>query len=165
MNWTARVEWTQYTPSNDTELAELVDRLAPLAGAIGVEKESAGPGYPETWGAVVTLEAATLRQATVAALQHVEQAIGQKATGVEVLATHEHDRRVLQPSIPELVGYAEIAEMAGVTRQRAAQLGDVIGFPAAVVETKAGPLRVKSQVARWLSRWERKPGRPPKATQ
>jgi len=161
-SWTARVEWAQHAPSNDTELEQLVERLAPYAGAIGVEKPSAGPGYPETWGAVITLEAASLRQATVAALQHVEQAVGQKATGIEVLTTHEHERRVKQPSIPELVGYAEIAEMAGVSRQRARQLGDVIGFPTAVVETHTGPLRVRSQVEAWLERWDRKPGRPAK---
>lgn len=161
MHWTARVEWEQPTDAITEEWAvDLVDRLAPFSAAIGTQKESAGPGYPETWSADLTVEAGTLRQAIAAALQEVEQATGHKATGIEVLTDHEYERRVMQPTIPELVGYAEIAQLAGVSRQRARQLADIIGFPPAVVETQSGPLRVRDQVERWLATWERKSGRP-----
>lgn len=63
------------------------------------------------------------------------------------------------PSIPELVGYAEIADMAGVSRQRAREIAQRAGFPVAVVETAAGPLRVKAAVDRWIASWDRSPGR------
>lgn len=161
-SWTARVEWEQEAPSTMDELEELVERLLPFHGALGMEKESAGPGHPEIWAAVITVDAPTLRKAVTTALQAVEQVTGRKATGVEVLAESEHERRTMQPTIPELVGYAEIAQMAGVTKQRAQQMPKILGFPMAVVETAAGPLRVKSQVQRFLEQWDRKPGRPRK---
>lgn len=160
--WTARVEWPQATSLSTDDLERLVERLLPYAGALGVEKEAAGPDEPETWSAVINVDAPSLRQATTAALQAVEQAVGAKATGIEVLTEHEHQRRTMRPTIPELVGYAEIAEMAGVTRQRARTLAENIGFPMAVVETAAGPLRVRAQVEAWLRTWERRSGRPPK---
>lgn len=63
---------------------------------------------------------------------------------------------------PPLAGYAEIA---GVSRQRARELGTLPGFPPAVVETQSGPLQMRSQVEAWVAKWERtKPGRPRKAT-
>ena len=93
-SWTARVEWEQLAPGTDDDLLDLVDRLAPFSGAIGTEKPSAGVGYPEIWSAILALEAATLREATAAAIESIEQATGCAATGVEVLATDEFDRRV-----------------------------------------------------------------------
>lgn len=63
-------------------------------------------------------------------------------------------------SFPELVGYAEIAEMAHVSRQRARELASREDFPVPVVETAAGPLRMKTAVEEWLSKWDRTPGRP-----
>jgi hypothetical protein len=96
--------------------------------------------------------------------QTSEDAAGVKATGLEVLDTAEHHRRTEQPTVPPLVGFAEIAEMAGVSRQRAWQLADLTGFPPAVVETQSGPPRVRTQVEGWLSRWERKAGRPKRDT-
>jgi hypothetical protein len=80
-----------------------------------------------------------------------------------VLPRSVFELRVEQPSIPELWGYVEIAEHFGVTRQRARQLTDLAGFPAAVVDTAAGPLRVRQQVEAWGSTWERKSGRPRKS--
>jgi hypothetical protein len=64
--------------------------------------------------------------------------------------------------IPELVGYAEIATMAAVSRQRARELPGKPGFPPPAVTTATGPLRVKADVELWLSSWDRTPGRPSK---
>lgn len=157
-NWTARVEWTRVT-YNEAEIDDLIDRLAGHSAAIGLEHDP-GEFHPKTYSAIITLDASSLRQATTTALQIVEAATREKANGIEVMRTHEFDRRVDEPTFPELVGYAEIAEMAGVSRQRAAQLADAEGFPPAVVRVKSGPLRVRKQVVGWLSRWERKAGRP-----
>lgn len=160
-SWTIRVEWTHIT-YNMTEIDELVDQLVGYSPAISLEHDP-GEFYPKIYSATITLEAPSLRQATTSALQLVEAAISQKADGIEVLRTYEFDRRIDAPTFPELVGYAEIAELAGVSRQRAAQLAELDGFPPAVVRVKSGPLRVKAQVEGWLSRWERKAGRPAKA--
>jgi hypothetical protein len=64
--------------------------------------------------------------------------------------------------IPEMVGYAAIATMAAVSRQRARELSGKPGFPPPAVTTASGPLRVKADVELWLSSWDRTPGRPSK---
>lgn len=155
-SWTARVEWT--TPDDyDTDSLDLVhEHLAGHQAAVGRE-----PGPEHTWSATVTLEANTLRQATATALELVEGATGERPNGVEVLPQETADLRAGFPSIPPLVGYAEIADMLGVSRQRAAQLAaEHDTFPQAVVTTAAGPLRVRSQVEAWGRNRNRKPGRP-----
>lgn len=160
-SYTARVEWMRHVTISETELDELLDALAGYSPAIAPE-DSPEHG-PWILSATITLEAGTLRQAIAAALQAVETATEHKALAVEVLPTHEFDRRVDQPLIPPLVGNAEIARMLGVSRQRAGQLVDVDGFPPAAVTTQAGPLRIKSQVEAWAHTWQRKSGRPGKA--
>lgn len=78
--------------------------------------------------------------------------------------THEQLAIDLETSnFPELVGVAEVAELAGVTKQRASKIADNAGFPDPMAELAAGPVWAKDAVERFLERWERKPGRPPKA--
>ncbi|GAA5203106.1 hypothetical protein GCM10025773_32100 [Microbacterium jejuense] len=50
----------------------------------------------------------------------------------------------------EVVGYAEIADMAQVSRQAARAWADNPTFPPAVIETAQGPLRAKDAVQAWL---------------
>lgn len=163
-SWQARVEWATPDPYDEAALDMLMGHLADHDAAVGPESlpstDPAGRGY---WAAIVTVEANTLRQAITAALELVESATGEKATAIEVLPDDVADARALSPSIPELVGYAEIADMFDVTRQRARQLVDLAGFPTAVVETASGPLRVRAQVEAWGKTWQRKGGRPRKA--
>ncbi|WP_020578936.1 hypothetical protein [Actinopolymorpha alba] len=160
--WVARVEWhgTEQAPSDD-DLETIAEALAQNAGSVGRERE------PDRVSATVAVEANSLRQAIDGALRVVRYAVqGQNLPfaphGVEVLDENTFARRLTLPSIPPLVGYAEIARMADVSRQRAQQLSELPGFPPAVPDVP-GPLRVRSQVETWLSKWERKPGRPRKA--
>lgn len=158
--WTAHVEWSSPQGYDDAAFELLTDRLADYHAAIGhtFQPVATSPAY----AVVMTVEANTLRQAIAAALQIVEDATGEKATAIEVLDADVDDARVDQPSIPQLWGYAEIAEHFDVSRQRARQLVDLPGFPVAVVETTAGPLRVRAQVEAFGRSWERKSGRPRK---
>jgi len=111
----------------------------------------------------VHLEEASLRQAVATALRRVEDATDTKAQGVEALTEAEVRHQLRRPRIPQLVGHADIAELLGVTRQRAAQLAERADFPPAVMTTKAGPLRVRDQVEDWArNTWPRKGGRPAK---
>lgn len=160
-SWTARVEWLDHTGGyNEARIDEIVDALEGLSPALGFEHDDR-PGYPVACSATVTLEDSSLRQAFAAAVKAVEAATGARAIAAEVLPTHEFDRRQEIPTIPDLVGLSEIARMADVSRQRAAQLTALEGFPPAVVTVgSGGGLRVKSQVDLWLRAWERKPGRP-----
>jgi hypothetical protein len=163
--WTARVEWhsDRRGAGLEQELEDVTDELAALGASVAVEYD-ATEQRPAVLSATITLDdAGTLRQAIAAAVSAVETAVGQKVTGVEVLTTTEFDRRAEAPIIPPLVGGVEIAEiLGGISRQRVAELTRRPDFPAPVVRTKAGPLRVRSAVEAWASRWERKLGRPSK---
>lgn len=54
-----------------------------------------------------------------------------------------------------LVGVAEIAELAGVSRQRVIVLAKRLGFPAPVVELRMGKVWKANQVKRWLETYRR----------
>lgn len=153
--WHVRVDIAPRRVDEDSA-DELLDALGDLRPGIILDDEALI--------IEVHLEAPTLRQAIATALQRVESATGAKATGVEAITREEVERRILEPLVPDLVGYAEIAEILSVSRQRAAQLGDRPDFPPAVVTTKAGPLRVRAAVEAWATTWERKGGRPRKTT-
>jgi hypothetical protein len=118
-----------------------------------------------TYSATVTVEANTLRQAIAAGLDLVAGATGETLVGIEAIPQPAYDHRAESPTIPELWGYAEIADHFDVTRQRARQLVDLPGFPVAVVDTASGPLRVRAQVEAWGETWQRKSGRPRKVSE
>lgn len=77
---------------------------------------------------------------------------GTKILGVDVQTYEQLDAELRRPLFPEVVGYAEIAEMAEVTRQGARKYADDNDFPRPVIETKQGPLRSKAAVERYLER-------------
>ncbi|MBG6192022.1 hypothetical protein IWX64_002991 [Arthrobacter sp. CAN_A212] len=117
-----------------------------------------------TGGISFSLQAHSAQEA-VASLNDVLEPVHSLLGGLHVSKIDVMDERTRQtesgtPTFPELVGYIEIAHMANVSRQRARQLSTLEGFPVPVVETAAGPLRVKAAVEDWLMSWDRSPGRP-----
>ena len=54
-----------------------------------------------------------------------------------------------EPRHPPVVGYAEIARMTGVTRQRAYAFPRIESFPKPVIETSQGPLYSEDAVRAW----------------
>ena len=84
-----------------------------------------------------------------------------EVTGVSAQTDADFEEELVAPLFPEVVGYAEIAEMAGVSRQRAHQFTRMAGFPPAVITTAQGPLMRKTAVAAWLGRRDARPGRRP----
>ena len=64
--------------------------------------------------------------------------------------------------IPKLAGLAEIAGLADVSRQRAAQLAGHPDFPAPVQRLAMGPVWLEADVKQFLAA-PRKPGRKVKA--
>ena len=158
--WSARVDWPTPDPSDDT-LVTVAAAVDPYHGAVR---------YDAAAGALsiqITVDAPTLRQAVDAALAAARQA-AQAAelrfapTRIEVLPESVFHQEIHNPRIPDLVGYAEIATMAGVSRQRAREFPDLPDFPPAVAEPSTGPLRIRQQVAIWLSTRSRTPGRRPR---
>jgi hypothetical protein len=79
---------------------------------------------------------------------------------LEVTEWERFDAELDQPNTPDLVGIAELAELVGVTRQRASALARHPGFPQPLAELAAGPVWDLRMVERFVRSWARKPGRP-----
>lgn len=166
--WQIEASWTAAHVDEDTETEQaeaLLDGLAPQhIGA--VIHPAAGPaGW---WGITITIEAPTLRQANALALALLTAAVGnagQKSVTWRELAIVEQpeaDRRLLEPDVPDLVAFADIAETAGVSRQRARQLAESPTFPGPVYDGRAGRLFVKAEIDRFMAARPGRPGRPRK---
>jgi hypothetical protein len=80
---------------------------------------------------------------------------------LEAQTMGELKRQNAEPGFPSLAGVAEIADLLGVTRQRASTLVRSKGFPAPVAELRAGPVWTRPSVARFVDQWQRRVGRPP----
>ena len=63
-----------------------------------------------------------------------------------------------------LMGLKEIADLLGVSRQRAGQLAATEGFPQPVARLAAGPIFESADVEAWAKTRNTKSGRPRKAT-
>lgn len=81
---------------------------------------------------------------------------------IDAMTYTEQDRTLATPNFPELVGIAEVAEILGVTRQRASQLQTKATFPAPVAVLKAGPVWTRPSLNAFAEQWERRPGHPRK---
>ncbi len=154
--WYVDLDTTTPTPLTeddlDTLLAALTEHGAALSG-----------GRDHHLGVSMTVTADSAQEAMSVALNLLTDTGGVTLAGldrVEVATEAAKHRQIEAPTIPDLVGYAEIAEIAGVSRQRAFELAGQTDFPIAVVHTANGPLRVRSAVERWATTRRRKPGRP-----
>ncbi|CAN7244421.1 hypothetical protein LJR045_001003 [Microbacterium sp. LjRoot45] len=145
------------------------DTVFDVAGELGHYGAvmSVSPDFT-TGSALLTVEAGSALDASTKASELVVDALAShQVTGdvVSLRAQREDafEAELNTPIFPEVVGYAEIAELAGVTRQRARQFAQVSGFPVPVIETAQGPLMAKAAVERWLEKRAARPGRPRKA--
>jgi hypothetical protein len=103
-----------------------------------------------------------VQRAAARCLGTAAPALGQMIT-MSAITFAEQDRLLDEPAFPKLVGIAEIAELLGVSRQRASELQTRPGFPAAVAKLKSGPVWRKGDLSRFADTWERKSGRPRRA--
>lgn len=89
-------------------------------------------------------------------------ATNEDATIVHTEAT-EWDRFAADleaPNFPDLLGVTELADILGVTRQRAHAIAARDDFPDPVERLASGPIWTEPSVRAFLTTWERKPGRP-----
>lgn len=153
----ARVAWTgTTTPDHADTLAEALTGHGPT---LTVRRDESGGA------ASVYIEAETLRDAQTAAWALVTGPITGALGPVtvddfRVMTDAVMQRELEQPPFPDVVSYAEIAELAGVSRQRARQFRNIDTFPAPVIETGQGPLFNRASVEAWAEQRNRRPGRP-----
>lgn len=162
--WTVQLSYT--APGLD------IDRREDIAAAL-----QATVVYDEADGHLKTTfetDAATLRQAADNALRDANAAVLSAARGLMtakptrmlVIPTETYIAELEWPGALDQVGIAEIADMFGVSRQRAWQLVDRDDFPDPVSRLKAGPVFSTASVSAFQKRWQRtrrpKGGRPVK---
>lgn len=158
--WYVDVEFNVAEQVTEDAMFDVLDALHSHSAAASFARDRRSAGISLTVEAEGATTAANEAAAIVRSLSNL---IGEAEIVKIDVETEEQRRKSLEkPTIPELVGFAEIAELASVSRQRARQLADRPDFPVAVVETAAGPLRVKAAVEGWLRSWNRAPGRPRK---
>lgn len=159
--WQARVTLTSGKPFTEDDAFDLIDALTNHSAAMSVARDLTGGTVTLSVEAQSPLIAATT--ATTLVANAATPIIGEiEVFGLEVLTESAVDAELAQPLFPEVVGYAEIAEMAGVSRQRARQFAALDGFPIPVIETGQGPLMSKHAVERWLESRNTNTGRPRK---
>ncbi|MFH8867126.1 hypothetical protein [Streptomyces griseus] len=157
--WSIEVELGVNDVSDDL-VEELVEHLIDHSPAVGTAPNG-------NLSARIFIDAGTARQAIDNALREVTAAakgagLPTTVVGVDLVTEEELDRRLAEPSVPDLVGVSEIAEMLGVVRQRVTQLSQRSDFPPAVAHLKSGPVFVRDQVAAFERKWDRRGGRPAK---
>lgn len=158
--WYVDIDFTVSEELADGVEFGVLEALEPYAAAMSTNRDRRGGGVSFT----VEAESVT---ATVPEIQKAVDSIRHILGGLHIIHVDVRTEEAIKASnatlsIPDLVGYSEIAELAGVSRQRAREIAHLEGFPVPVVETAAGPLRVKEAVESWLKSWDRKPGRPRK---
>ena len=145
-----RVDLTIETTSPIT--MDILEDVAFVGGAA-----SGNPG-DRRLGTILTVEAGNPGEAITRAVEALP--ISGFIVAAEVMTVEEADRRLEEPSFPDLAGEAEVAEMLGVSRQRLSVLRERPDFPAPVVHLAAGPVWRKRDLTTFASGWQRRPGRP-----
>ncbi|MGP5307020.1 hypothetical protein [Brachybacterium alimentarium] len=157
--WHARLDWASTATTTPDALESLLHELTDHSPAGSLSRDGL------TGSVILALESSSLDDALMQALAVGRAALEQSVptadvVGVEVRDGDALDRELEQPVFPDVVGYAEIAEIAGVSRQRARAFTKVAGFPAPVIVTAQGPLMARAAVERWLETRNTRPGRP-----
>jgi hypothetical protein len=84
-----------------------------------------------------------------------------KMVELEAQTMTELERQNAETNFPELLGVGELAQLLGVTRQRASALAKSKNFPAPVAALRAGPVWTGPSVRRFVREWRRRVGHPP----
>jgi hypothetical protein len=101
-----------------------------------------------------------LLKATSVAHDAIVERIGRIPVEIETVTEQEFYRRADEPTMPELMSAADIAEELGVKRQRVHQLRHTAAFPAPLAELGGGAVWDAAAVRHFAKNWSRKPGRP-----
>lgn len=160
--WQVMIDGRLEQPLTEDQIDLIAGKLAEHDAALSVGEHDLG--------VTLTVDAQTAAQAVAdgvsricAALEAASVALPYDVYAGEAITVDEADRRLAQPTIPELVGAVEAAEILKVTRQRVHQLAsENPRFPAPVVTTATASLWTKASIEAFGKSWTRKPGRPRK---
>lgn len=150
MGWQAYVSYTVEAPYTEDAVFDLIGQLAEFAAVGEISRDLMSGGVTLTVDAPTTIDA--VAKATQIVTNAARTTVGEPhITGIDVKSEEAVEQELAQPLYPEVVGYAEIADMAHVSRQAARGWAENPSFPRPVIETAQGPLRSKAAVENWLN--------------
>lgn len=157
-------EWSTYIRASgelgifSSEHSEmLADVLYKRGGAVGSSRDG-------SWiSAQFTVRATSIYRCFQSATEMFEKALAEIGVHdftldhVQLMTHEELEQELSRPLYPELVGIHEIAELLGVTRQRASALAASAQFPRPLTKIAAGPVWPRPWITRFLREWDRRP--------
>lgn len=146
-------------PLDDSQLLSLFDKLGQHGASISPNEDNS---ILQIALAVDSSTATDAMDETIRILHEDGRLNDFTITNLTVRTWEETVKTINDPVFPKVVGYAEIAKLAGVTRQRAYQFPQIESFPKPVIETAQGPLFTETAILAWLETRDTKPGRPRK---
>lgn len=155
--WQVSVDIRTPISANEDDIFDLMDRLGSYGASIAIDADGRGMGI------TLAIDASAIASAlskAIAAIREEGRIDGFDVIGVSIRDWAEAERESASPTFPKVVGFAEIAKMAGVTRQRAHAFPKIESFPKPVIETAQGPLYSENAVKAWTETRDVKPGRP-----
>ncbi len=172
--WSVAVEFAEASADGDGLIEAINGRLEHFLDELASHNASVS-GCPEEpngifgYGATVYLEEDSAGAAAVIGAALVQEAA--KSTRMpelpivrlELIEDSELERELQRPTFPNLLGVGELANLLGVSKQRASELARSSGFARPFAELASGPVWLEPNVQRFIRDWERKPGRPKKA--
>lgn len=160
LDWYITIDFSTETTMDDEAGFDILDALPEHHAAVSASTHAGSISLTAT--APDAAQAAALVPEVLAKVQPITGAA--TITSLEIYSEDAFQKRLEEPGIPDLVGLTEIAEMAGVSRQRANAIVKQDSFPAPVLTLAAGQFRTRAAVQNWVKNWTRKPGRKPTTT-
>lgn len=147
--WYIKVGFAATAPFDEDAPFDVSDTLSDIAAVMSVSRTF------DSGTIAITIDAATAEDAAETAAARVTRALSDSGVDAEIneLAVQSEKAfraEVEQPIYPTVLSYAEIAKLAGVSRQRARQFADNDSFPEPVIVTAQGPLYTDHAVRHWL---------------
>jgi len=163
--WRAIVTFDSTAPLTDEQAGALtahlpiaVDRIDGEPGKLqGVEQDARGTHLS------MIVPAGSLIEAVDEARQSAHEAyiavfgVAGRLIAAHVLTEVAYREELTRPSPMDLIGVAEIGEMAGVSRERGRQLTHLPDFPPALATVRATVVYTRLSVELFLQRWPRMP--------
>jgi predicted DNA-binding transcriptional regulator AlpA len=151
-----------------TALGELteadIDRIIDALKNRHAPVVSGGAGYRH-YSVTLSLQAASLPAAFERSWALLDRVYPIRRSDLLDWRIHREGKEVSTkelPVFPEFVGVSEVAELLGVSKQRAWTLARRPDFPSPARVLKATPVWLKRSITAWREQWERKSGRPRK---
>lgn len=145
-------------PIDDEQVIAFLEALTNWSGVVSHSQDGS------RYGATFAIDADDLESTSIlAALAEAEQVfrLAAERAGLpslpiviaEAQTYEEQEAELRRPVIPELVGVSEIADILGVTRQRAHQLTKRSDFPQHIAKLQAGPIWTRPSLNQFVEQW------------